>query len=60
MVNLIPGVINKNSNYVEGIILAGYIPFDEDIKNLNADFKLLFKYEDDEGVVHTIIYSTKK
>lgn len=58
--NLIPGVINKKSNYVEGIILAGYIPFDDDIKNLNATFKLLFKYEDDEGKVHTIIYSTKK
>lgn len=58
--NLIPGVINKSSNYVEGIILAGYIPFEDDIKNLNASFKLLFKYEDDEGKIHTIIYSTKK
>ena len=58
--NLIPGVINKSSNYVEGIILAGYIPFEDDIKNLNANFKLLFKYEDDEGKIHTIIYSTKK
>lgn len=58
--NLIPGVINKNSNYVEGIILAGYVPFDDDIKNLNATFKLLFKYEDDDGKVHTIFYSTKK
>ena len=58
--NLIPGVINKTSNYVEGIILAGYIPFEEDLKNLNANFKLLFKYEDDEGNINTIIYSTKK
>lgn len=58
--NLIPGVINKESNYVEGIILVGYIPFEEDIKNLNANFKLLFKYEDDNGDKHTIIYSTKK
>lgn len=58
--NLIPGVINKDSNYVEGIILAGYIPYEEDIKNLNANFKLLFKYEDDNGEKHTIIYSTKK
>ena len=57
---LIPGVINKTSNYVEGIILAGYIPYEEDINNLNATFKVLFKYEDDEGVSHTIIYSTKK
>lgn len=58
--NLIPGVINKGSNYVEGIILAGYIPYDGELKNLNASFKLLFKYEDDEGKINTIIYSTKK
>lgn len=58
--NLIPGVINKKSNYVEGIILAGYIPFEDDIKNLNATFKILFKYEDDSGKNYTIIYSTKK
>ena len=58
--SLIPGVINKTSNYVEGIILAGYIPYEGDINNLNVTFKVLFKYEDDEGVSHTIIYSTKK
>lgn len=58
--SLIPGVINKSSNYVEGIILAGYIPYEGDIKNLNANFKLLFKYEDDEGNINTVIYSTKK
>lgn len=58
--NLIPGVINVSSNYVEGIILVGYIPYEDDVKDLNATFKLLFKYEDDEGKVHTIVYSTKK
>lgn len=58
--SLIPGVINKTSNYVEGIILAGYIPYEGDVKDLNATFKVLFKYEDDEGVSHAIIYSTKK
>ena len=58
--SLIPGVINKNSNYVEGIILAGYIPYEDELKSLNANFKLLFKYEDDEGNINTIIYSTKK
>lgn len=57
--NLIPGVINKSSNYVEGIILAGYIPYDDDISKLEVNFKLLFKYEDNDGS-HTIIYSTKK
>ena len=58
--SLIPGVINKSSNYVEGIILAGYIPFEDELKNLNASFKLLFKYEDDEGNINRVIYSTKK
>lgn len=57
--NLIPGVINKSSNYVEGIILAGYIPYDDDISKLEVNFKLLFIYEDNDGS-HTIIYSTKK
>lgn len=58
--NLIPNVINKSSNYVEGIILVGYIPFEDDIKNLNANFKVLFKYTDDDEKSHTIVYSTKK
>lgn len=58
--NLIPNVINKSSNYVEGIILAGYIPFDEDIKEFHANFKLLFKYVDDDNISHSIVYSTEK
>ena len=58
--NLIPGVINKTSNYVEGIILAGYIPFEGELKNLNANFKVMLKYEDDDGKINTVIYSTKK
>lgn len=58
--SLIPNVINKSSNYVEGIILIGYIPFEEDVENLNTTFKVLFKYKDDDGVENVIIYSTKK
>ena len=58
--NLIPDVINKSSNYVEGIILVGYIPFEDDVKNLDATFKVLVKYEDDDGNINKIIYSTKK
>ena len=58
--NLIPGVINKDSNYVEGIILIGYIPFEDDISKLNASFRLMFKYENDDGKSHTVYYSTKK
>lgn len=58
--SLIPGVINKSSNYVEGIILVGYIPFEYNIEDLNATFKLLFKYDDDDGKSHTVVYSTKR
>lgn len=58
--SLIPGVINKSSNYVEGIILVGYIPFENNIEDLNATFKLLFKYDDDDGKSHTVVYSTKR
>ena len=58
--SLIPNLINKSSNYVEGIILAGYIPFDKDISEFSGTFKLLFKYSDDDEKEHTIIYSTKK
>ena len=58
--SLIPDVINKSSNYVEGIILIGYIPYEEDIKNLNATFKVLVKYEDDDGITHKVFYSINK
>lgn len=58
--SLIPGVINKSSNYVEGIILIGYIPYEGDVESLNVTFKLLFKYEDDDEKTHEIVFSTKK
>lgn len=58
--SLIPDVINKSSNYVEGIILVGYIPFDQELESLDATFKVLFKYKDDQGVEKEIIYSTKR
>ena len=58
--NLIPGLINKTSNYVEGIILVGYIPYEEELTSLNATFKLLFEYTDDDDITHTVFYSTKK
>lgn len=58
--SLIPNVVNKSSNYVEGIILAGYIPFDGEIENLNITFKVLVIYDDEDGINHKIIYSTKR
>lgn len=58
--NLIPDVINKSSNYVEGIILAGYIPFEDELKNLDTTFKVLVKYVDDDLQAHTVYYVVKK
>lgn len=58
--SLIPNVINKSSNYIEGIILIGYIPFEGEIKELDVTFKILFKYKSDDGKEHTITYSTKR
>ncbi|MBQ6281925.1 MAG: hypothetical protein IJK66_00110 [Bacilli bacterium] len=55
--NLIPNNINKDINNVKGIILIGYLPYEEDI---NITFKLLIKYKDNNNKLNTIIYSTKK
>lgn len=55
--NLIPNDINKKSNNVKGVILIGYIPYEEDI---TVTFKLLVKYKDNNNKINTIVYSTKK
>jgi hypothetical protein len=57
--SLIPNVINKKSNYVEGIILVGYIPFDLELNKFNAEFKVLVKYEDDDLKTHKVYYLSK-
>lgn len=58
--SLIPNLVNESSNYAKGIILIGYIPYEGDIKNLNATFKVIFKYKDDDLKDNTILYSTRK
>ena len=58
--NLIPETIDKDKNYVKGIILTGYIPFEGDINDLNATFKVLVKYTDKFNEGNIVIYSTKK
>ena len=55
--NLIPSNINKDINNVKGIILIGYLPYEESI---DITFKVLFKYKDKYNKINTIIYSTKK
>lgn len=55
--NLIPNVIDKDSNDIKGIILTGYIPFDKDINEFDAEFKVLIKYTDSKGIINKIYYS---
>ena len=47
-----PNDINKDINNAKGIILIGYINDNKDIT-----FKVLVKYEDDDGNINKIIYS---
>lgn len=53
--NLIPNDIDKDNKNAKGIILIGYIPYEE---NIDITFKVLFKYENNNKT-NTIIYSTK-
>jgi len=57
--NLNPNLIDKDLNYVKGIILIGYIPYDGDMDSFSPTFKILFKYENELGELKQIIYSTK-
>ena len=54
--NLIPNDINKDNKNAKGIILIGYLPYEE---NIDITFKVLLKYETNDKI-NTIVYSTKK
>lgn len=54
--NLIPNNINKDNKNAKGIILIGYLPYEE---NIDITFKVLLKYKTNNKI-NTIIYSTKK
>ncbi len=56
---LIPGVIDSEKNYIEGIILIGYIPFDYELDEFEAEFRVLVKYEDEDSKLQEIFYSSK-
>lgn len=58
--SLIPNTIEKSNNIVKGIILIGYIPYEGDLGNIDVEFKLYLKYNDDDSNVHEVMYSTKK
>ncbi|MGI6329739.1 MAG: hypothetical protein ACOXZR_02635 [Bacilli bacterium] len=54
--NLIPNVVNLDSNYVKGIILVGYIPYTGYIENFTGEIKVLIEYEDDLSNLHQVFY----
>lgn len=58
--SLIPNIVSKDKKYAEGIILIGYIKYDNDINDLNIEFKLLFKYKNKDNEEKIITYSTKR
>lgn len=47
--SLKPDTIDMKNNYTKGIILVGYIDYDGDIEDLNINFKVLIKYNDEHG-----------
>jgi hypothetical protein len=55
-VNLFPNFIDKKNNYVKGISLIGYIPFEEDISEFDGVFKVIVEYEDELGNSKTDYY----
>lgn len=42
--HLVPDEINEKENKVKGIILIGYINYEEDLDNFDANFKAFIKY----------------
>ncbi|MDD3822039.1 MAG: hypothetical protein ACOXZW_01440 [Bacilli bacterium] len=59
-VNLVPNYIDKENNYVKGINLIGYIPFNEDISAFKGEFRILVNYDDQFGVNHELYYQNNK
>jgi len=55
-VNLIPNYIDVNNNYVKGITLVGYIPYNGDINLFNGEFKVIVEYEDNLGNIKNDYY----
>lgn len=46
--NLDPDYINKEEGYVKGVMLVGYIPFDETIDKFKGEIRVLVQYKMNE------------
>lgn len=48
--------IDKDKNYVKGIVLTGYIAYGGNIEDFTINYKVLIKYDDSNNERKTIIY----
>jgi hypothetical protein len=54
--SLIPNKIDSENNIVKGIVLVGYIKYNDSINNFNGIIKLLLEYEDKGGNHQKVYY----
>lgn len=54
--SLIPNVIDKDKNEVEGIILVGYINFNKELEAFDGTVKVLVTYLDAANNKHKVFY----
>jgi hypothetical protein len=59
-VNLYPNYIDIPNNYVKGINLIGYIPYEEDLNDFAGEFKILINYKNQNGLNKEIYYICNK
>ncbi|HHT38479.1 MAG TPA: hypothetical protein GXZ95_03575 [Mollicutes bacterium] len=58
--HLVPNTINLEDNYVKGLILTGYIDFEEEFDAFDAKIKVLIKYVDEKGNNKEVYYEYEK
>jgi hypothetical protein len=58
--SLIPNVIDKENNKVKGIILVGYIPYNDSLDNFKCTIRVLMKYKGQDGNQYKVFYKYQK
>jgi hypothetical protein len=58
--NLVPDVVDITNNYAKGVILVGYIDYNDNIDDFKITIKVLVQYEDSNGDSHDIYYEYHK
>lgn len=58
--NLIPNVVDLSNNNVKGVILIGYIDYDDEIENFDGIIKVLIKYTGRKGTTEKVYYEYQK